>query len=46
MKTSEKSIFVGKGVYAINEQHLVITDPSDDNLFLYKYDAGAQVCAA
>ena len=46
MKTSEKSIFVGKGVYAINEQHLVITDPSDDNLFLYKYDAGAHFNSA
>lgn len=46
MNTSEKSIFVGKGVYAINEQHLVITNPSDDNLFLYKYDAGAHFNSA
>ena len=42
MTTSEQSVFVGKGVYAINEQHLSITDPSERNLFIYRYAAGAQ----
>ena len=46
MTTSEQSVFVDKGVYAINEQHLSITDPSDENLFLYKYDAGAHFNSA
>ena len=46
MTISEKSVFVEKGVYAINEQHLSISDPSEDNLFLYKYDAGAHFNSA
>lgn len=46
MTTSEQSVFVEKGVYAINEKHLSITDPSDENLFLYKYDAGAHFNSA
>lgn len=46
MEVSNKSKFVGKGVYAINEQHLTISDPSEDNIFLYKYDAGAHFNSA
>ncbi len=41
MTTSNKSVFVAKGAYAINEQHLNIAEVSEHNLFIYKYDAGS-----
>jgi hypothetical protein len=42
MKVSDQAIFVGQGVYAVNEQHLVIEDPAARNLFIYRYAAGSQ----
>ena len=42
MKESDQAIFVGQGVYAVNEQHLVIEDPSARNLVIYRYAAGSQ----
>ena len=42
MNKTDQAIFVGQGVYAINEKHLDITDPAERNLFIYRYAAGAQ----
>lgn len=39
---SEQAVFVEKGAYAVNEIHLEITNPSEENLFIYRYSAGAQ----
>lgn len=40
--TTDQAIFVHKGEYAVNTQHLDISDPSERNLFIYRYAAGAQ----
>lgn len=39
---STQSILVEKGAYAVNEKYLDIANPNEQNLFVYRYDAGAQ----
>lgn len=39
---SRQAVFIGQGEYAVNEKHLVIEDASEENLFVYRYAAGAQ----
>lgn len=42
MESSDKSVFVEKGTYAVNHKHLSIKDAGEDNLFVYRYSAGSQ----
>lgn len=42
MISSVRASFVGQGVYAVNEKHLLITEPARHNLFIYRYAAGSQ----
>ena len=35
-----KAMIVGRGVYAVNEKHLNISEPSADTIFIYRYAAG------
>ena len=39
---SPQAMIVGEGAYAVNELHLSIEDASEQNLFIYRYAAGAQ----
>ena len=39
---SPQAMIVGEGAYAVNELHLNIEDASEQNLFIYRYAAGAQ----
>ncbi len=38
---SPQAMIVGEGAYAVNELHLSIEDASEQNLFIYRYAAGA-----
>lgn len=37
-----QAVFVKQGAYTVNEKHLKIINPCDQNLFVYRYDAGSQ----
>lgn len=39
---SRQAVIAGKGAYLVNEKHLIIEDPTEENLFIYRYAAGAQ----
>ena len=37
-----KAVIVNKGEYAVNREYLNISEPSTDNIFIYRYAAGSQ----
>lgn len=39
---SDQAIIVNQGTYAVNETYLEISNPSEQNLFIYRYSAGSQ----
>jgi hypothetical protein len=42
MSTLNHTIFIGQGAYAVNEDNLEISESRRENLFIYRYLAGAQ----